>query len=85
MAIVHGEKLVRFYEKTDVTFWELTQSEIHAYIKSGEPFDKAGAYGIQGYGSMLVKGISGDYFSVVGLPVSRTIRELRQSGYDLPY
>lgn len=85
VAIVHGEKLVRFYEKTDVTFWELTQAEIHAYIKSGEPFDKAGAYGIQGYGSMLVKGISGDYFSVVGLPVSRTIRELRQSGYELPY
>jgi septum formation protein len=85
VAILHQEKLVRFYEKTDVTFWELTQSEIRAYIKSGEPFDKAGAYGIQGFGSMLVKQISGDYFAVVGLPVSRTVRELTKFGFQLPY
>lgn len=75
----------KFYEKTDVTFWELSDAEIEAYIKSGEPFDKAGGYGIQGFGSMLVKQISGDYFTVVGLPVSRTIRELRAAGYQLPY
>ncbi|WP_147532502.1 Maf family protein [Bacillus marasmi] len=85
VAIVNGETQVQFYEKTDVTFWELTEFEINAYIKSGEPFDKAGAYGIQGFGSMLVKQISGDYFSVVGLPVSRTVRELQKLGFRLPY
>lgn len=68
-----------------MTFWELTDEEIKAYISSGEPFDKAGAYGIQGFGSMLVKQIRGDYFTVVGLPVSRTVRELRKAGYSLPY
>ena len=54
-----------------------------AYLQSGEPFDKAGAYGIQGFGSMLVKRIDGDYFAVVGLPVSRTIRELKKQ--DIPF
>lgn len=85
VAIIHGEKEVGFFEKTEVTFWPLTEAEIQAYIKSGEPFDKAGGYGIQGFGSMLVKQISGDYFAVVGLPVSRTVRELRKAGYELPY
>jgi septum formation protein len=85
VAIVSPEKKVTFFEKTDVTFWELTDEEIEAYIKSGEPFDKAGAYGIQGLGSMLVKQISGDYFTVVGLPVARTVRELRNIGYLLPF
>ncbi|MGJ7920551.1 Maf family protein [Neobacillus sp. LXY-4] len=85
VTIVHDEQLVRFYEKTDVTFWNLTETEIKAYIRSGEPFDKAGAYGIQGFGSMLVKQISGDYFTVVGLPVSKTVRELQKAGYILPY
>ncbi|WP_053364227.1 Maf family protein [Bacillus sp. FJAT-27251] len=78
-----NEKL--FYEKTDVTFWELSHEEIQTYIQSGEPFDKAGGYGIQGFGSFLVRKISGDYFTVVGLPVSRTVRELKNIGYVLPY
>ncbi|AGK55082.1 Maf family protein [Bacillus sp. 1NLA3E] len=85
VAIVTADTTVRFYEKTDVTFWDLNDSEIQAYINSGEPFDKAGAYGIQGFGSMLVKRISGDYFTVVGLPVSKTIRELQKAGFVLPY
>ncbi|EIJ79040.1 Maf-like protein [Bacillus methanolicus PB1] len=85
VAIVSPEKNATFFEKTDVTFWELTDEEIKAYISTGEPFDKAGAYGIQGFGSILVKQISGDYFSVVGLPVSKTVRELRKAGYSLPY
>lgn len=84
VAIVHDNEVTRFFEKTDVTFWELSDEEITNYIKSGEPFDKAGAYGIQGLGCMLVRQISGDYFSVVGLPVSRTVRELRKLGYQLP-
>lgn len=56
--------------KTEVTFKELTDLEIKAYIKTGEPMDKAGAYGIQGLGSLLVSGIAGDYLNVVGLPAS---------------
>lgn len=84
VAIVYGEKEVHFYEKTDVVFWELTDDELNTYINTGEPFDKAGAYGIQGFGSMLVKGIVGDYFSVVGLPVARTIRELVKAGFHFP-
>jgi septum formation protein len=85
VSIIHGNTETSFYEKTEVTFWELTDEEIKAYIKSGEPFDKAGGYGIQGFGSMLVKQISGDYFAVVGLPVSRFVRELSKAGYNLPY
>jgi septum formation protein len=77
-----GEE-IKFYVKTDVVFWELSDDEINSYISTGEPFDKAGAYGIQGFGSVLVKEISGDYFAVVGLPVSRTVRELRKAGYPL--
>lgn len=85
VSIVTPEKEARFYEKTDVTFWELSDEEIDTYIKSGEPFDKAGGYGIQGFGSMLVKQINGDYYTVVGLPVSRLVRELRKIGFILPY
>jgi septum formation protein len=79
----HGCK--RFFEKTEVLFWELTDDEILSYVQSGEPLDKAGAYGIQGLGSMLVKNIHGDYYAVVGLPVSRTVRELKKLGYKMPY
>ncbi|PLS01303.1 Maf family protein [Neobacillus cucumis] len=85
VAIVSPTGTRKFYERTEVWFWELTDEDIHAYVQSGEPFDKAGAYGIQQLGSMLVKKINGDYFSVVGLPVSRTIRELKMAGYQLPY
>ncbi len=84
VAIVTPEKENQFYVKTDVVFWELSDEEIEAYIRTGESFDKAGAYGIQGIGSMLVKEIHGDYFAVVGLPVSKTIRELRNAGYIIP-
>lgn len=56
--------------KTEVKFKTLTEQKIRSYIESGEPMDKAGAYGIQGFGSMLIEKINGDYFNVVGLPVS---------------
>lgn len=85
VSIISPEQEILFFEKTDVVFWELSQEEMDAYISSGEPFDKAGGYGIQGFGSILVREIKGDYFSVVGLPVSRTVRELRHAGYVLPY
>lgn len=65
-----------FVETTDVTFWPLTEAQIAAYVATGESLDKAGAYGIQGAGRLLVERISGDYANVVGLPVSRLVREL---------
>ncbi len=65
-----------FVETCDVEFWPLNQTQVDAYVATGEPMDKAGAYGIQGLGRVLVKGIRGDYYSVVGLPVSRLYREI---------
>lgn len=85
VAILANGKKTQFYEKTAVLFWDLTDEEINRYINTGEPFDKAGAYGIQGVGRLLVKEIKGDYFSVVGLPISRTIRELRALGFNMPF
>ncbi|WP_338470400.1 Maf family protein [Niallia sp. XMNu-256] len=83
VAIITPTEVRKFYENTDVEFWELSHEEINQYLDTGEPFDKAGAYGIQGFGSLLVKKITGDYFAVVGLPVARTVRELKQSGFQL--
>ncbi|HEX6923509.1 MAG TPA: Maf family protein [Bacillales bacterium] len=79
-AVVSAEQTLSFYAGTEVLFWELAKDEIEAYISSGEPFDKAGSYGIQGLGATLVKEIHGDYFTVVGLPLSRTVRALRNFG-----
>ncbi|AYV67339.1 MULTISPECIES: Maf family protein [Niallia] len=84
VAIMANGICSTFYEKTDVLFWELTDEEIHDYLDTGEPFDKAGAYGIQGVGRTLVKEIKGDYFTVVGLPISRTVRELKAKGFNMP-
>ncbi len=81
VAIRRGEKEHTFVEKTNVTFWELLEEEIDRYVDSGEPFDKAGAYGIQGAGAVFVKHLEGDYFSVVGLPVSSLYRHLKQLGW----
>lgn len=72
------EKTVTFYERTEVTFWELTEEEIDVYIATKEPLDKAGSYGIQGKGAIFVQHIQGDYYSVVGLPIARLVRELKQ-------
>ena len=68
---------IRFHESTEVTFYPITEDEIRRYVATGEPMDKAGAYGIQGLGALFVRGISGDYHSVVGFPVARVYRELR--------
>ena len=65
-----------FVETTRVSFFDLTDEQIDAYVASGEPMDKAGAYGIQGRGRLLVSGIEGDWANVVGLPVARVVREL---------
>ncbi|MCI8676746.1 MAG: septum formation inhibitor Maf [Lawsonibacter sp.] len=69
-------------ERTSVRFRPLTDGDITRYIATGEPMDKAGAYGIQGYGSVLVEGISGDYYNVMGLPVCRLGRMLLRFGVD---
>ena len=71
------------HEATRVRFRPLSPAEIDAYVRSGEPMDKAGAYGIQGLGALLVEGIDGDYCNVVGLPVCRLGRMLVEFGVDL--
>ena len=77
VAIVCGEKVTSFFEETEVEFYPLTDQEILDYVATGEPMDKAGAYGIQGRGAVLVKRINGDYFNVMGLPISKVYRELK--------
>ncbi len=67
-----------FSEKTDVEFFDLTEKEIEEYISSKEPYDKAGSYGIQGKAGLLVKGINGDYYNVVGFPIARLKREIEE-------
>lgn len=70
-------KAVSKCEKTSVTFRKLSEEEIKAYVKTREPMDKAGAYGIQNKGSMFVEKIDGDYFNVVGLPVCALVKLLK--------
>ena len=72
------EKEFCFTEKTDVKFRNISDEEIEEYMNTGEPFDKAGGYGIQGRGALFVQSICGDYFNVVGLPVSRLNYELKK-------
>ena len=79
VCIISGDKKISFAERTEVVFYELTRDEILSYIATGEPSDKAGAYGIQGKGSVLVKEIHGDYHNVVGLPVARLNRILKEN------
>ena len=82
VTVCRGGQVLTQHEATTVRFRPLTAQEIDAYIATGEPMDKAGSYGIQGRGALLVEGISGDYFNVVGLPVCRLGRMLTQFGVD---
>ena len=77
VTVIKNGETTTFSVATDVTFYDLSDGEIDAYIATGEPFDKAGSYGIQGYGSLLVKEIHGDYFNVMGLPVAALSRVLK--------
>ena len=76
VALARGGVLRSFQSETAVTFYPLSEEEIAAYVATGEPLDKAGGYGIQGYGALLVKEIAGDFYSVMGLPVAQTARML---------
>ena len=71
-------KTITFAEKTDVYLYPMSEKEINAYIATGDPMDKAGAYGIQGDFAIHVKGIEGDYYNVVGLPIGKVYQELKQ-------
>ncbi len=72
------QETVTFAEKTDVYLYPISEKEIMAYINSGDPMDKAGAYGIQGKFAVHVKGIAGDYYNVVGLPIGRVYQEWKR-------
>lgn len=72
-----------FFEKTDVTMHPMTETEIERYVASGEPLDKAGAYGIQGKCAIYIEKIHGDYNNVVGLPITRIYQELKKIGIDI--
>jgi septum formation protein len=80
VAVSRGKKLRSAVEEVRVRFRRLREDEIEAYIATGEPMDKAGAYGIQGYGATIVERIEGDYFAVMGLPIVRLIGLLRDVG-----
>ena len=80
VTVRQGDHTVTESEETEVIFRPATQRELLAYIATGEPMDKAGAYGIQGKGSLLVEGIRGDVFNVMGLPLLRLSRMLEQFG-----
>jgi len=84
-ASING-RTVSGVELVDVTFLPLDDDRIHAYIATGEPMDKAGAYGIQGYGATIVRRIDGDYFAVMGLSLVRLVALMRELDviYDFP-
>lgn len=72
-----------FVDATDVYMHKLTDDEIEAYISTDEPYDKAGGYGIQGKGALLIESIYGDYYTVVGLPLAILYRGLKRNGVDI--
>jgi nucleoside triphosphate pyrophosphatase len=83
VALVADEAVHQATDVTNVVFRRLGESFLEAYVATGEPMDKAGAYGIQGYGAALVERIDGDFFSVMGLPIRLVLDLLERSGY--PY
>ena len=80
VTVGQGDRRITECESTEVFFRSASQTELLGYIATGEPMDKAGAYGIQGKGSLLVEKIDGDFFNVMGLPVLRLSRMLAQFG-----
>lgn len=84
VAVQHGARLEVAVQRSTVRFGPLTERVIAAYVASGEPFDKAGGYGIQGRAAAFVEHLSGSYSGVMGLPLYETVELLRSVGYD-PY
>lgn len=82
VAVCYGGETRASVEAVSVTFRPLSEALIRAYVATGEPMDKAGAYGIQGYGATIVERIDGDYFAVMGLPLGRMITLIRDAGLD---
>ena len=80
VAVSYGDRLESDTEGVSVTFRQLEAPEIDAYIATGEPMDKAGSYGIQGFGATIVERIDGDYFAVMGLAIGRMVRLMRRVG-----
>lgn len=80
VAVARGRKLRSAIEEVLVKFRRLRKDEIDAYIATGEPMDKAGAYGIQGFGATMVERVEGDYFAVMGLPLARLVGLMRDVG-----
>lgn len=80
VTVLGKNRCVTEVEETLVRFRPLLDEEIRAYVRSGEPMDKAGAYGIQGLGSLFVEGIQGDYYNVMGLPLCRLSQILNEFG-----
>ncbi|GAB6138389.1 Maf family protein [Halanaerobaculum tunisiense] len=85
ITVVWGEQSLTDYQKTEVFFRELSASEIEDYISTGEPLDKAGSYGLQGKGAILVKKINGSFYNVVGLPVTKLVQMLKQIGVEVKF
>lgn len=83
VSVIHGDKEIKQFEMSYVKFREMTDREIDAYIATGEPMDKAGAYGAQGKGALFVTGIDGDFFNVMGLPICRLGTMLNEQGVGL--
>ena len=83
MTVRQGERLLTRAQSTQVWFREAATEELKHYICSGEPMDKAGAYGVQGLGALLVERIDGDFFNVMGLPVLLLSRMLAEFGVTL--
>ena len=77
VCVTSAEKTESFTVETEVTFSKLSDNEIEEYIRSGEPMDKAGAYGIQGLGCRFVSSINGDYYAVMGLPANKLYEVLK--------
>ena len=78
VTIINNKSCESFYTETAVTFSDISAKEINKYIETTEPFDKAGAYGIQGYGAKFIESIDGDYFSVLGLPINKIYQHLKK-------
>ncbi len=83
VAVLHEGKETVEAEESRVWFRELSEGEIRRYIRTGEPMDKAGAYGAQGRGALFVRAIEGDFFNVMGLPLCRLGQMLKQQGVEL--